>query len=280
MPEPPVNALVSIIMPAYNAERFLPETLECVQRQTYTPAELLLVDDGSSDRTPELLREAEEKQSGNLRLRVFDVPHGGVSAARNFGIDQAQGDYIAFLDADDLWTEDFLSRAVAELERRQADVVFCKTQTFDSDSRHPINTFELKATPTDRHAFERQLYQDNFITVISAVVRKKALCQVGKFDTRLRYCEDYDLWLRLMTGGYKFFYLNAVLALYRQHVGSASTNRIGMIQATMNVRRRSAGWERLDRLLRLQIWMKHYRRLATEGLRQVLRLLLPFLRRR
>ena len=102
---------VSIIVPVYNAEKYITDTMDCVRRQTYRNWELLLVLDGCTDRTKEVVSEYLAK-AGDERIRIFEQPNQGAAAARNFGVSRAKGRYIAYLDADDSWSGDKLTRQV------------------------------------------------------------------------------------------------------------------------------------------------------------------------
>src|SRR5262249_15019068 len=120
---------VSVVVPAYNAERTLRETLDSVLGQTLQDFEVLVVDDGSSDATAAVARDA-----GDPRVRVLSVPNGGVARARNLGIQEANGDLIAFLDADDLWRPRKLERQVEALEARpRAGMSFTAALRIDAD---------------------------------------------------------------------------------------------------------------------------------------------------
>lgn len=122
--------MISIIVPVYNAGKYLRETLDAITTQTYEDYELLLVDDGSSDDSPSICDKYAEKDS---RIKVFHNENMGASAARNFGLDNAQGEYIAFIDSDDIVEKDYLARLYEQFEKENVDVVLCGFDRFYHD---------------------------------------------------------------------------------------------------------------------------------------------------
>jgi glycosyltransferase involved in cell wall biosynthesis len=128
-----MQQLVSIIVPAYNAERFLARTLRSALRQTYVTLEMIVIDDGSTDSTAAVARAFAQSDE---RVRVISFPNGGVAKARNIGINEAAGELIAFLDADDLWHPTKLERQVAALdEMKDAAAVYTLSRDIDVDDR-------------------------------------------------------------------------------------------------------------------------------------------------
>jgi glycosyltransferase involved in cell wall biosynthesis len=180
---------VSVIIPAYNRANYLPEALNSVFGQTLTPYEVIVIDDGSTDDTLEVLRNYEGK------LRFARQDHEGVSAARNRGLALAQGDVIAWLDADDIWEADFLSTLVPFLaEHPDLDGVYCGL-------RHMNARGEILWTPTQRVVPPTDLFsaliEADFIVTPAIIAYKRCYEQVGAFDLEFQICEDYDMWLRL-----------------------------------------------------------------------------------
>lgn len=129
-----INPLVSIIMPAYNVEKYIKESVESIIGQTYLMWELIVVNDGSKDNTPEIL---EQLASRDYRIQIVNQKNQGVAAARNTGIAKAKGAYVSFLDADDTWDSAFLSELVAAIERTEVDAVYCGFKTVYESGRGP-----------------------------------------------------------------------------------------------------------------------------------------------
>lgn len=191
------DSLVSVIIPAYNAERFVCEALRSVLNQTYEYLEVIVVDDGSKDRTAEIVREvaAEDK-----RVRLLQQENRGVAAARNLGIERARGAFIAPLDADDLWYPEKIEQQVQRMVRGGdgMGMVYSWWVGVDEDS-----AITLTATPL---VVEGDLYElllfTNFVAASAPLFRYSALKEVGLYDPQLRAqggegCEDWDLSLRV-----------------------------------------------------------------------------------
>lgn len=212
---------VSVIIPAYNAVAFLAETLESLSAQSFTDWEALIVDDGSTDGTAELAHRYAEQDP---RYRLLRQPNSGVSAARNQAISQARGEFVAFLDADDVWSEEKLERQVAVMaEHETVDVTYCAPIWCDENCR-PL--FEPDWTRycglhTGDDFFVLQ-YTSFFLLPSTVMVRRRVLRETGGFDATLRNAEDCEMWLRLSQAGYRFFGTPEALLLYRRHPGNLS----------------------------------------------------------
>lgn len=213
------QALVSVIMPAYNAAPYIAEAIRSVLDQNYPDIELIVVDDGSQDGTPEIARGFGE------RVRLFERPNGGPAAARNFGFSVARGEFIAFLDADDLWLPGKLASQVAHLRAHpEIGVVFGKFLRWygRADGRFdappaPQDDSTGGAIVSDQSGWiYTELLFDNIVHIITAVIRREVLDIVGGFDETLRTGEDYDFWLRV-SRRVRADKLNRTLAWYRMH---------------------------------------------------------------
>ena len=194
------SPLVSVIIPSYNAEQFIGQAIESVMAQTYPSYEMIVVDDGSTDKTKEILKEFDGQ------IRCVHQENRGPSAARNAGIEIAQGTYICFLDADDLWTPDKLEAQVEFLERHpDIALVFSDHQDFKSGNVDPRSYLDAKKETfgevlvTEKPLQEAflKLIQENFISTPTVMVRKRCLEKTGLFDENLWSVEDRDLWLRM-----------------------------------------------------------------------------------
>ena len=183
-----MNPMVTVILPTYNRAEFLKESIQSVLSQTFTDFELIVVDDGSTDPTEEVVREF----SG---FRYISFPQNrGVSKARNLGIELARGRYICFLDSDDLWVENKLETQVAWMES-QSDCQVCYTDEIWIRKGVRVN-------PMNKH---RKVSGDIFspslslciVSPSSVLIRASIFSEVGRFDEDLPVCEDYDLWLRI-----------------------------------------------------------------------------------
>ena len=192
--------LVSVVIPAFNAELFIGETIDSVLAQTYPAYEVIVVDDGSSDRTRELVTER-----FGTRVRLVVQENQGPSAARNAGAAAARGDYLAVIDADDIWLPKKLSGQV-EILKQNPDIGFlCGNMVeFDDTSRDEQDHFSKRGLTQEyfghavyvKDAF-RKLFFKNFISTSTVLMRTSVFRDSGGFDPSFRFSEDYLLWLRI-----------------------------------------------------------------------------------
>ena len=193
--------LVSVVVPAYNRERMLPEALANIRGQGYPQLEIIVVDDGSTDRTPEVARAQPD-------VRLFEQPNGGPAQARNRAIINARGEFIACLDSDDLWPDGMLAHLVDALRRDpQADVVrgwpqLARLGTGDDDG--------FEGNPLEGFPY--------YIT--GSVFRRRVFDRVGLFDPELRFGEDTDWFARARERGVKVLRLDCASVIVRRHGGN------------------------------------------------------------
>jgi glycosyltransferase involved in cell wall biosynthesis len=177
---------ISVVIPAYNAELFLPRCLKSIFAQTLQPHELIVVDDGSSDNTVALAKE--------LGARVISRPNGGPSAARNVGIRNASSDWIAFLDADDMWAPEKLERQ-AQLVRPETALVYTGIRIFDD------NGIRDERSAIDAISARKMLRYCNPIPQSSVIVRREMIVRSGGYREDVRFCEDWEMWVQLQRLG-------------------------------------------------------------------------------
>lgn len=186
----------SIVIPLYNKQNCIRETLNSVFNQSYTDFEVLVVDDASTDGSLEVVREFSDK-----RLRIIEKPNSGVSATRNAGIAAAANEWIAFLDADDIWTSFHLETLVKlHNQHPKAEVLCSNYEKFSSNENYvdKLEKIEQKMTCfIVKDFYLRLLAGKHVIWSSTAVVRKDCFEKVGWFDERLIKGEDLDLWARL-----------------------------------------------------------------------------------
>jgi len=192
------SPLVSVIIPAYNAARYIERTLESVLAQTYPNLEIIVVDDGSSDTTPEIVQAWTERDG---RVQLVQQANGGVAIARNTGIAQANGEFIAPIDADDLWHPTNLEQQIERLTKAGEQTGVCYGWSVDIDEDDCPNGGFRAATIEG--AVYRSMLCHNFLgNASSTVIRRSALEAIGGYDMRFKQrqaqgCEDWDLYLRL-----------------------------------------------------------------------------------
>ena len=208
-------------MPAYNARPFIEESIRSVLSQDYANIELLMIDDGSSDGTPEVAHEF------GKQVTVLRQKNGGPAAARNRGIAAATGEFIAFLDADDVWLPGKVAAQVQYLQNHpEVGVVFgrwhCNQGSVFGAAPIRVNVAE-SAELVSQHSgwIYTELLLDSVIHIITAMVRRSVIESVGNLDESLRTGEDYDFWLRV-SRKFRIDQLNQTLANYRIHASSTT----------------------------------------------------------
>jgi glycosyltransferase involved in cell wall biosynthesis len=210
---------VTVVIAAYNAERFIRQTLDSVFAQTMRDVELIVVDDGSTDGTAAILSAVDDR-----RLSVLGQANSGVSAARNAGLALARAPYIFFLDADDILLPDALQRMVATLDNN-ADRIACFAHhiriTEDGVELTRRADLSLKMFPADDTL--RNLIAKNFIVCGAICIRTEAARRVRGFNPELKWGEDWEFWCRLAVLADFAAMPNDVVLLYRQHRGSANS---------------------------------------------------------
>ncbi len=217
------SGFVSIVVPAYNAARYLKQTLESILSQTYRNFEIIVVDDGSTDDTPCIAQ-----QFGNA-IRYIRQPNRGLSAARNTAIKNARAEVIALLDSDDLWEPQFLERMIHLLNiHPEAAGVYCGFQYINSKGE-VVGKPSLKIVPPE--SFHSTMVNDgNWLAPCAVIFRRQLAEKVGLFDESLHAVEDWDLWIR-MSECAPFVGLQEALVKYRRHENNMSKDPDRMITA-------------------------------------------------
>ena len=225
----------SIVIAAYNASAFIQQTLDSVLAQTFTDYETIVVNDGSVD-TPELERILE---SHPLPIVYISQQNKGVSAARNAGIKVAKGKFYAQLDSDDQWEPDYLAVQVRFLtERPDIGLVYPNAIIFGDSS--DVGLEYMKICPSEGEVSFESLIEERCIVLTCVTARMSVIRSVGMFDEALRSCEDFDLWLRIIKNGGRISYHRQVLARYRRHLGSLSSDRVWMTSNLLAVMEKTA----------------------------------------
>lgn len=226
------HPLISVILPAYNGAKTIRKTIDSVLTQTFTNLELIVVDDGSTDQTLEYLSEISDP-----RVRIFAYENVGMAANRNRGIDLVRGEYIAFIDQDDLWLPDKLTLQLQALKRNpQAALSYTWIDRIDEqDNRLKEATREAESGDI----LAKMLLSNFLITCSCPLIRQKALEQVGGyFDVEMPPADDWDLWLRLAQK-FPFESVPSVQVLYRVSANSASYDLEKMSRASIQVHNRA-----------------------------------------
>ena len=199
------HPLVSVVIPAYNAADLTVETVESVLAQTYSDVEVIVVDDGSTDHTRPAM------SPFGSRISYIYKENGGACSARNAGLRASRGEYVAFLDCDDLWLPTKAERSVAALQAYpEAGMVFTSCLIVDG-SGETIDEYRKPVNPADVHS---DLLRGNFIPAPTVVMRRKSVDEIGLFDEHIFVPADWDYWLR-MSAGFPVCYVDESLSKYR-----------------------------------------------------------------
>jgi len=208
--------LISVIIPAFNVEKFIEETICSVLNQTYQNFEIIVVDDSSLDGTLEIVKKLSETDS---RILFYKIDHAGKpSVPRNYGIKKANGEFVAFLDSDDIWLKDKLEMQLKYFQRYpEAVFVYTMSVTFGNVNIFSSGYEVLPLLFNAAHSREDLIKKGNSITCSSVLAKSKIVKDIGGFDEDPKLVvEDYDLWLRLSERG-SFYFIPRIYVKYRVH---------------------------------------------------------------
>lgn len=207
-----MNPLISVIIPTYNYGTFLKDAIQSVQEQTFSHWECLVIDDGSTDNTKEIVANI---ATGDGRVRYFYQENKGLSAARNKGIKESQGDFLQFLDSDDLIEQRKLELQVGYFSNHpDADIVYGDARYFSTErpwerlhSKDSIDQEWMPKASGDGRNILRHLIAQNIMVVSSPLIRRKVIETSGLFDESLKAHEDWEYWIRCALHDFSFVYL-------------------------------------------------------------------------
>jgi len=254
--------LISIIMPVYNAERFIKESIASVVNQIYVNWELVIVDDGSTDSSLEIA-----ESFIDTRIKIYKQRNSGVASARNYAIEKSNGEYLAFLDSDDLWNKNKLSIQISLMERNNYKFTYTSGHLVDENS---YQTGELNPTnnPFKINNPSLRILVHDYISTLSVCISKELLTNEGKliFDPFLHGTEDWDLWIRLAQLSSPIL-IDEKLVSYRVVENSLSNNfpkhiieRRKVLSKNHNIMRRFAGLSNLSLIAHYRSFLGEYYR--------------------
>ncbi len=226
--------MVSVIVPVYNAAKYIEKTIDMVCRQTYKDWELILVDDASRDNSVEVIENYIKKQGKRIRLIKKNI-NQGAAEARNTGIDSCSGRFIAFLDADDVWMPEKLEEQVAFMERTGAAFCFHSYEFGDESARPSGRIVHVPPKLTFKQALSRTII---FTTTV--------MFDTEKIDMEIIHMpnvpsEDTATWWRILKSGYEAYGLDKTLAIYRRPGKSLSSNKLEAVRRIWFLYRNIAG---------------------------------------
>lgn len=219
------NVLISVVMPVYNNEAYIERTLDTIFMQSRLPMEVVIVDDGSKDKTMKVIKKyMDGHPEAKTRIKIFEQKNLGAGAARNKGIQNARGNWIMFLDSDDLWEKEKIRIVETTIrENPWANVVtHDEYEIMEDNLEHQKYMPHHKKYQKNKNLF-LQLYKGNLFSTSCMTIQKKVLVKVGGFDESLLSAQDYDLWIRVGVYG-KIVYLDKALATYVIRKGNITSN--------------------------------------------------------
>ena len=223
-----VEGLVSVIVPVFNRQDYVVETIESIVNQTYKNIELIIINDGSTDDSEKVIRDFQTRYPDVINL--INQKNQGQVKARNNGLKEARGEFIAFLDSDDVWLADKIEKQVS-LFKDEIGLVYSGVQYIDAQG---AVIGEERCDHSIRGSVYEALLVKNRMTGGTVIVKSEALKKVGLFDEALKAAENWDLWLRI-TKLYKVDFVDEALLQYRKHDGNMSGNNTLMLDATYNL---------------------------------------------
>lgn len=213
-----MNYLVSIIVPVYNAEKYLNRCLNTLLSQTYTDIEILIIDDGSNDNSLEILKEYSDN-----RIKVYAKENTGVSSARNIGIEKSNGEYILFVDADDYVNEDMVKELIKEVDDLYS-LIFCDNYEIWEKGIDRRSLFEMETGEIDRSVVLREVASGRAGLVCSKLVSKRVIHENNiRFNENIKISEDQIFFLEVVEKITKFKYINKSLYYYDRRNEESAT---------------------------------------------------------
>jgi len=247
------NPVINVIIPSFNSARFVVQAVQSALNQTYSPVEIIVIDDGSNDNTRVVLGPFFD------RIRYIYQSNAGLSKARNRGIKEARGDLIAFLDADDQWLPEKLTKQWNYLKANPA-VGLIHTDMYQLYEPGGTQSYVYFGKERFSGSYYSELFWCNRITISSVMVTRSCLDRIGLFDEEILgpTTQDFDLWMRIARY-YPLAYVNEPLVVYRRHSTSGSQNQRMMLEDEYYVRDKAlkadpALWQSLGRD-RVMQWM-------------------------
>ncbi|MCW8896435.1 MAG: glycosyltransferase [Flavobacteriales bacterium] len=219
-----MSRLVSIIIPCYNAEKYIAETIQSVINQTYKNWELIVVNDGSTDNSLDIIKEF---VANDNRIACIDKPNSGVSDSRNKGLEKSKGDFIAFLDADDIWKLEYLEKQITNLQANQYTISYTACQLINQNGEKLNHQIRGENNPQlDDFLIQKANYNTNPSGI---VYKKKCFENVIGFDINLSNNADQDILIQMLAEGNTIGYIDELLWEYRIHGNNMSKN-IGVLE--------------------------------------------------
>ncbi|WP_182299466.1 glycosyltransferase family 2 protein [Cohnella cholangitidis] len=226
MTGPEKKKLVSIIIPIYNGERYIEETIRNVLNQTYTELEVLCIIDGTTDESANIIR-----RLGDDRVKIVMQENSGATRTRNRGLSMATGEFILFLDQDDVIKPEFIELTVREIIRTNSSGVAVNGHLIDSDGKIIRRMYRVNKP---KLTLKSLLKGNQMYTPSQVLLRREKLAEIGAFDVKADQADDWDMWIRHARSG-KLVFLDRYLMGYRMHDANQSLNRDKMLRSELHI---------------------------------------------
>lgn len=222
-----IYPMISVIIPAYNSAKTIKATIDSVLNQTFNNFELIVINDGSTDATLDIISQIQD-----YRIKIFSFDNAGGNVSRNRGLHQAVGEFVSFLDADDIWTPDKLASQLKALQTNtDAKVAYSWTDYIDENGKFLVAGNHITV---NGDVYERLLVSNFLENGSNPLIYREALVELGGFDESLKAAQDWNMWLRL-AAKYSFICVPAVQILYRVSANSLSANLARQEKACLQV---------------------------------------------
>ena len=215
---------ISVVCPVFNSEEYIKKTIKSVLNQTLQVEELILIDDGSSDKTIDIINDIIDQYTGSIDIILIKSSHQGPGVARNIGIKKAKSEWISFLDSDDHWLNNKIEVVKNHINNSPLINIFCHSEKFNRIDKTKKNLNYYKHYDSTVN-FSKLLYKVNLFSTSATTCKKSLILNNGLFDPNLPSSQDYDLWLKLSPHMNPFF-IKEVLGIYYEREGNISNTKM------------------------------------------------------
>ena len=212
---------ISIVCPVYNSKNYVKKTIDSIIKQDLKPREIIFIDDGSNDGTPQFITEILVNKNLEVKWKIFKSTHKGPGAARNIGIKNAKSNWISFIDSDDIWEKNKLKK-INEIITLNSEVNFITHNEKYLKKDGSIIHLNYSKKYNQNKSLEKQLFQENIFSTSAVTCKKSLFLSEGCFDETLMSAQDYEIWLKL-SKKIKIYYLNDFLGTYVERDGNITS---------------------------------------------------------
>lgn len=255
-----MSPFISIIVPIYNTEKFLEETIESVLNQSYSNWELLLIDDGSTDKSAEICKKYVTQDE---RIFYFHKQNGGQASARNLGIKKSKGEWIGFLDSDDLWLPSKLTDQIEDVKRNNPDFIYGLGYYYYPERQEPLEPYDWISGERSGQQFFDILFHSCAVNTNTVLFKRALIDQVGYFDEDdiVRGTEDWDLWMRIALHVNKIYGSPKRNVFYRIHDQGIHLQNVRMLRGKIAIYEQYDNHSKVSRLTRIRQYRYVFREL-------------------